>query len=132
MLGVQPPGCQDTLKREHRIYPMKIHAPHISVRAVQPVVAALEALGYKLGALLDKAKIPREVLRNADEQVPHSAMMQLWQHARVVTGDENLGIHLAEAGFLLGFRGISSFSRAFKRWTGKSPAAFRDELLGSS
>ena len=34
-------------------------------------------------------------------------------------------ISIAEVGFLLGFSELSSFYRAFKRWTGKTPADFR-------
>lgn len=33
---------------------------------------------------------------------------------------------LSEVAFLLGFSELSSFSRAFKRWTGKSPKQFRN------
>ena len=35
---------------------------------------------------------------------------------------------LSEIAFLLGFSELSAFSRAFKRWTGKSPAQFRDSI----
>lgn len=34
-------------------------------------------------------------------------------------------VSVGEVGFLMGFAELSSFHRAFKRWTGKSPAAFR-------
>jgi AraC-like DNA-binding protein len=34
---------------------------------------------------------------------------------------------IAEVGFLLGFSELSSFYRAFRRWTGKTPAEFRAE-----
>lgn len=38
---------------------------------------------------------------------------------------DNKGLNLSEIGFLLGFSELASFSRAFRRWTGKSPRAFR-------
>jgi AraC-like DNA-binding protein len=36
---------------------------------------------------------------------------------------------LSEITYLLGFAEISSFSRAFKRWTGKAPSVYRQEAL---
>ena len=36
---------------------------------------------------------------------------------------------LAEVGFYCGFSEQASFSRAFKRWTGKTPSAYRAKLL---
>jgi AraC-like DNA-binding protein len=38
----------------------------------------------------------------------------------------NPDIPVTEISYLLGFSDVSSFSRAFKRWTGSPPAAFRD------
>jgi AraC-like DNA-binding protein len=35
---------------------------------------------------------------------------------------------ISEVGFLLGFSELSSFHRAFKRWTGRTPAQFRQEF----
>jgi len=37
---------------------------------------------------------------------------------------------LTEISFLLGFSETSSFSRAFRNWTGQSPSNYRSELLG--
>ncbi|MGH7496123.1 MAG: AraC family transcriptional regulator ligand-binding domain-containing protein [bacterium] len=39
----------------------------------------------------------RTLLQDADGRVPHSAMMTFWSRALLLTGDEHLGIHLAEA-----------------------------------
>jgi AraC-like DNA-binding protein len=35
---------------------------------------------------------------------------------------------LAEITYMLGFNDASSFSRAFKRWSGKAPGEYRAEL----
>ena len=43
--------------------------------------------------------------------------------ARVYLNQE--GISICEAGYLLGFAEQSSFSRAFKRWTGSTPQRYR-------
>ncbi len=76
---------------------MKTWEPYITVRAVQPVVAALEALDYAADALLAESGISRTILANAEGRVPHRAMMVLWERARAATKDDHLGIHLAEA-----------------------------------
>lgn len=40
----------------------------------------------------------------------------------------DINIPITEISFLLGFSDISSFSRAFKRWTGQPPQTFREYL----
>jgi AraC-like DNA-binding protein len=37
---------------------------------------------------------------------------------------------VSEITYLLGFAGVSNFSRAFKRWTGQSPSSYRRTLRG--
>ncbi|MCE7981841.1 MAG: AraC family transcriptional regulator [Caldilinea sp. CFX5] len=66
-------------------------------RAVLPVVAALKVLGYDADALLKRCNITQVSLADADTKIAHQAMMHLWQEAQAVTGDDYLGIHLAEA-----------------------------------
>lgn len=38
-------------------------------------------------------------------------------------------VSISEVAFLLGFSELSAFSRAFKRWTGESPAKFRSKSI---
>jgi len=76
---------------------MKTWDPYITVRAVRPVVAALEALGHDVQAILAENPIFRSVIKDPEGRIPHGAMMLLWDRARAVTGDNHLGIHLAEA-----------------------------------
>jgi AraC-like DNA-binding protein len=45
----------------------------------------------------------------------------------LLAGDE---ASIAEVGFLLGFAELSSFHRAFRRWTGRTPAEFRQAHRG--
>ena len=45
------------------------------------------------------------------------------QLARQYLGDP--GLALAEIGLLLGYSEQSAFTRAFRRWTGQTPQAFR-------
>lgn len=76
---------------------------NLTVRAVQPVIAGLEALGHGVDTLLAEASISRGVLADPDGRVPHRAMMELWSRAQTATGDDQLGIHLAEAAPLESF-----------------------------
>jgi AraC-like DNA-binding protein len=69
----------------------------LTVRALQPVIAGLEILGHDVDALLATAAISRGVLADPDGRVSHQAMMVFWNRASAVTGDDHLGIHLAEA-----------------------------------
>lgn len=41
---------------------------------------------------------------------------------------EQSGISITEIAYLLGFSDAANFTRAFKRWTGKSPLSFRKDL----
>jgi AraC-like DNA-binding protein len=71
----------------------------LSLRSLQRTLAAE---GTTFGALLDQT---REVL------------------ARSYLDEGRYSV--SDITYLLGFAGVSNFSRAFKRWTGESPRAYR-------
>ena len=71
--------------------------PTVTVRALQPVVSALDTLGHDTASLLAAATIPAEVLTNPDGRIAHRSMMTFWERAVMMTGDDQLGLHLAEA-----------------------------------
>lgn len=60
-----------------------------------------------------------------DEQVQFSALVDAARAARARTLLQNQRQSIQEAAYALGFRTPSAFSRAFKRWTGVTPKAFR-------
>ena len=72
--------------------------PQLTVRGLQPVVAGLSALGHDADELLAAASIPRGLVEGDPEgTVDHAAMRALWEAARETTGDDLIGIHIAEA-----------------------------------
>jgi AraC-like DNA-binding protein len=81
----------------------------VTVRAVQPVVAGLDALGYETDSIFAEINISRAVLDNADGGIRHTSMMAFWQEALAVTGDDHLGLHLAEAAPLEAF-GVHAYA----------------------
>lgn len=71
--------------------------PALTVRAVQPVIAGLEALGHPVDRLLAQAGISPGMLADPDERVPGGSMARIWELAVALTGDDCLGMHVAAA-----------------------------------
>lgn len=69
----------------------------LTVRALKPVAAGLEALGQPVSQLLAEARIPPAILDDPDAMVPVGAMAVLWERAQEATGDDCVGIHIAMA-----------------------------------
>jgi AraC-like DNA-binding protein len=76
---------------------LRADEPNITIRAVVPIVRALECLGHPVRDILDAAGVPSDVLDDPDGRIPHSRMMRLWDEALAASGDPDLGIHVAEA-----------------------------------
>ena len=80
-----------------------MRAPLISIRAVQPVVSGLQELGYPTQDILHSAGIDPLVLRDVEGRISGQVMGELWRCAQETTGDEYLGLHLAEAALVGAF-----------------------------
>jgi AraC-like DNA-binding protein len=76
---------------------------HITVRAIRPFAAAFDAIGQDARHLLRACGLDDNLLDADDGLVSHQAMMRMWEQARVWTGDQQIGIHLAEAAPLKSF-----------------------------
>ena len=64
-----------------------------------------------------------------DEGTNFRKLLKQLRHEHAVKLLENPRYSIAEVGFLLGFSELSSFYMAFKQWTGKTPVAFRREMI---
>lgn len=77
--------------------------PRLTVRALRPIIAGLEALGHPAESLLADAAIPPTTIAEPNARLPVGAGARLWKSAVAQTGDERLGLHLALAAPLKSF-----------------------------
>src|SRR5262245_8057431 len=70
--------------------------PRLSIRAIHPLLSGLRARGPDSAPLLPAAGIAASQLGDPDVRVPMRAVLRLIDAAVVQTGDDNLGLHLAE------------------------------------
>lgn len=68
----------------------------ILARALRPVVAGLSALGHDASAILHAAGVDQALLEDPEARVPHAAAIAMWERGAELTGDPNLGLHVAE------------------------------------
>ena len=69
---------------------------------------------------------PRTLQRRLDNNgIAYADLLDEVRQELAKTKLQNSDLSLAEIGFLLGFSEQSSFNRAFKRWTGKTPREYR-------
>ena len=70
--------------------------PYLTIRAVRPLVSGLEVLGHDPAPLLASSGIDATALRDPDARVPWGTVLSFIARAIDVTGDTNLGLHIAE------------------------------------
>jgi AraC-like DNA-binding protein len=76
-------------------------------------------------------RIPERTLqrRLAEEGVSHSALVDDVRRSLAVKYLGSANVSVTEIAYMLHFADPTVFSRAFKRWTGESPAAYRKRLF---
>jgi AraC-like DNA-binding protein len=70
--------------------------PRLTVRALLPLMSGLTTLGFDSRPFLQTGGIGREMLLDPDATVPMSACVGLLADAVRETGDDTLGLHVAE------------------------------------
>jgi AraC-like DNA-binding protein len=132
LLDVRAPDRDDALRigltaiAEQRLMRLTNSTPyaqrvreHLS-RCTGETCTDIDAVAKELG--LSESSLRR---RLAEEG---TSFFAVWTEARAATAIallERTRLTLQEVAFELGFSGESSFHRAFKRWTGTSPGAYR-------
>lgn len=79
------------------VEPRSDGAAHLTVRALQPLVAGLAALGTAPPPILRAAGIQPGILDDPDASIPSKDVGAFWRLALEATGDEMLGLHVAQA-----------------------------------
>ncbi|MFI8480173.1 AraC family transcriptional regulator [Pseudomonas sp. NPDC078700] len=64
----------------------------------------------------------------ADEGTSYERVLAETRQALALRHMSEAACSISETAYLLGFSDVSSFSRAFKRWTGQSPSQYRETL----
>lgn len=76
------------------------------------------------------AMSPRTLQRRLGElEVSYSDLVDETRRGLCMTYLSDSDVSLGEVAYLLGFSGQSSFTRAFKRWTGNTPTEYRRTLV---
>ena len=107
-------------------------AESIRAKVEATILPELHKGALSMDAIAGALAMSRQTLyrRLKDEGVTfaevHDALRQ--RMARDYLGARKVSVN--ETAYLLGFSEASSFVRAFKRWTGMSPSAFRDSAAG--
>jgi len=70
--------------------------PRLTVRALRPLISGLVTAGYDPVPFLHTQGIDRDTLLDHDALVPMSACVALLAEAVRATGDDNLGLHVAQ------------------------------------
>jgi AraC-like DNA-binding protein len=68
-----------------------------SIRTVRPLLGYLAARGHDTAAMLQAEGVDPSVVDEPEARLPHAIMIRVWEAAGRLTGDQDLGLHAAEA-----------------------------------
>lgn len=102
-------------------------AEHLRARAERAMVQLLPGTQIDLAALARSlGQSPRSLQRGlATEGLSFQALLALVRRDLASSYLADGGVPIAQISFLLGFSEPSAFQRAFRRWTGTTPLAYR-------
>jgi AraC-like DNA-binding protein len=69
----------------------------VSARSIRPVLAYFSSLGHDVGRLLHDAGLDPVVLKDVESRLPHDTAIAIWDRVAAITGDSDVGLHVAEA-----------------------------------
>lgn len=96
----------------------------------EKILTSLENGNYSVNAIADQLHISVRTLqrRLEDEGTAFAELLDSTRHMAAQEYLKDPRIAIAEVAYLLGFSESSTFYRAFKRWTNKTPVQFRKSL----
>ena len=65
----------------------------------------------------------------ADEGATYERVVDQLRHSLALEYVRETGVSLSQIAWLLGYEEATSFNHAFRRWTGRSPSAARNEKV---
>ena len=105
--------------------------PRTLVDAVRSAVRNHLPRGYPtLEAMSDELRVPQSAIQRALNRlgVTFKDLVERTRYDLALSYLEQRHLSLSEIAFLLGYSELSAFSRAVRRWTGKSPRQLREGL----
>jgi AraC-like DNA-binding protein len=128
------PGASKDLAQMHDEtvmgYLKKLERRDIINRVRTIVVEELSSCTLNKQRVADKMYMSARSLQMklAEKDTSFQEIMDSSRHTLALGYMEQSAITITEAAYLLGFSEVSNFTRAFKRWTGKSPREYRQSL----
>jgi len=128
------PGASKELAQMHDEtvmgYLKKLERSDIINRVRTIIVAELSSCTLNKQRVADKMHMSARSLQMklAEKDTSFQEIMDSSRHTLALGYMEQSAITITEAAYLLGFSEVSNFTRAFKRWTGKSPRDYRNSL----